>query len=41
VTYTQLDGDRFRHPTRFKRWRPDRAPESCTFEQLESSRPAA
>ena len=41
VAYTQLDGDRFRHPARLRRWRPDRTPESCTFEQLENARPAA
>jgi len=34
VTYDRLDGDRFRHPARFVRWRPDRDPRSCTFEQL-------
>jgi ATP-dependent DNA ligase len=38
VSYDQLEGDRFRHATRFHRWRPDKAPESCTMEQLE--RPA-
>lgn len=30
----QLDGDRFRHPARFRRWRLDRQPRSCTFEQF-------
>jgi ATP-dependent DNA ligase len=34
VTYDQVDVDRFRHPARFKRWRPDRDPRSCTLEQL-------
>jgi ATP-dependent DNA ligase len=34
VAYTQLDGIRFRHPARFRRWRPDRTPASCTIEQL-------
>lgn len=34
VGYDQVDEDRFRHPARFKRWRPDRHPRSCTFEQL-------
>jgi ATP-dependent DNA ligase len=34
VAYDQLDRDRFRHPARFRRWRPDRDPRSCTFEQL-------
>jgi ATP-dependent DNA ligase len=34
VAYDRFDGDRFRHPARFLRWRPDRDPRSCTFEQL-------
>jgi len=34
VGYDQITGDRFRHGTRFVRWRPDKAPEQCTFEQL-------
>ena len=34
VAYTQVDGIRFRHPARFRRWRPDRDPTSCTLEQL-------
>ncbi len=34
VAYNQLDRDRFRHPASFRRWRPDREPRSCTFEQL-------
>ena len=29
------EGDRFRHTAQFKRWRDDREPESCTYEQLE------
>ena len=37
VGYDQLDGDRFRHPARFRRWRPDRDPRSCTLDQLEST----
>jgi ATP-dependent DNA ligase len=37
VGYDQLDGGRFRHPARFIRWRPDREPRSCTFDQFESS----
>jgi ATP-dependent DNA ligase len=36
VAYDHLQGDRFRHATNFRRWRPDRAPESCTYAQLES-----
>ncbi|MFF4095000.1 ATP-dependent DNA ligase [Streptomyces sp. NPDC001834] len=35
VAYDHMEGDRFRHTTRFRRWRPDRAPESCTYAQLE------
>jgi ATP-dependent DNA ligase len=35
VSYDQLEGDRFRHATRFHRWRPDKAAEDCTMEQLE------
>jgi ATP-dependent DNA ligase len=37
VAYDHLDVDRFRHPARFKRWRPDRDPRSCHLEQLEGS----
>lgn len=39
VSYDQLDVDRFRYPARFVRWRPDRDPGSCTFEQLQSHSP--
>jgi ATP-dependent DNA ligase len=35
VSYDRFDGDRFRHPARFLRWRPDRDARSCTFDQLE------
>lgn len=35
VAYDQMEGDRFRHTVRFVRWRPDRDPESCTFDQLD------
>jgi ATP-dependent DNA ligase len=38
VGYEAMEGDRFRHTAQFKRWRPDREPESCTYDQLE--RPA-
>ena len=34
VRYDQITGDRFRHGTRLERWRPDKAPQQCTFEQL-------
>lgn len=36
VRYDQITGDRFRHGTRLERWRPDKAPEQCTFDQLAS-----
>ncbi|WP_353828971.1 ATP-dependent DNA ligase [Agromyces sp. SYSU T0242] len=36
VAYDHMEGDRFRHTARFRRWRPDREPESCTYEQLEA-----
>ncbi len=35
VSYDQLTGDRFRHATRFERWRPDTDPSDCTFAQLD------
>ncbi len=35
VSYDQLENGRFRHATRFERWRPDKAPEECTMDQLE------
>ncbi|WP_353809724.1 ATP-dependent DNA ligase [Agromyces sp. SYSU T00194] len=35
VGYDQMEGWRFRHTVRFLRWRPDREPESCRFDQLE------
>jgi len=34
VQYDHVTGDRFRHGTRLVRWRPDKAPRQCTFEQL-------
>lgn len=34
VGYDHLEGERFRHTVQFRRWRPDREPTSCTFEQL-------
>jgi ATP-dependent DNA ligase len=34
VAYDQVDGRRLRHPARFRRWRPDREPLSCTTDQL-------
>jgi ATP-dependent DNA ligase len=38
VAYDQLDGTRFRHPARFRRWRPDRDPRSCRLDQLAPDR---
>ncbi|HZA01194.1 MAG TPA: ATP-dependent DNA ligase [Hyphomicrobiaceae bacterium] len=34
VQYDHLTGKRFRHGTKLVRWRPDKAPAQCTFEQL-------
>jgi ATP-dependent DNA ligase len=35
VKYDQLEGRRLRHTGQFLRWRPDREPQSCTYDQLE------
>jgi ATP-dependent DNA ligase len=35
VRYDHMEGPRFRHTAQFVRWRPDRSPRSCTYEQLE------
>jgi ATP-dependent DNA ligase len=35
VKYEHMEGTRFRHLAHFVRWREDRTPESCTYEQLE------
>ena len=35
VKYDHLQGDRFRHAATFVRWRPDRRPEQCRYDQLE------
>jgi len=34
VQYDHFSGGRFRHGTRFLRWRPDKAPTSCTLQQV-------
>jgi ATP-dependent DNA ligase len=34
VRYDHVSGDRFRHGTGFVRWRPDKSPKQCTFEQI-------
>jgi ATP-dependent DNA ligase len=40
AAYEHLQGHRLRHTARFRRWRPDRDPKSCTYEQLEVAVPA-
>ncbi len=37
VAYDHLQGDRFRHGTTFKRWRPDKSPDACRYDQLEET----
>jgi ATP-dependent DNA ligase len=39
VKYDHLQGDRFRHAAIFLRWRPDKAPADCRYDQLEVTRP--
>jgi ATP-dependent DNA ligase len=34
VQFDHLSGGRFRHGTKFLRWRPDKSPKQCTFDQL-------
>ena len=41
VTFGQLQEGRFRHGSQFVRWRPDREPESCRYDQLEVASPVA
>jgi ATP-dependent DNA ligase len=38
VSYDHFTGDRFRHATRFLRWRSDKAPRQCTLDQVVSTR---
>ncbi len=40
VAYDHLQRDRFRHATTFRRWRPEREPDSCRYDQLETVVPA-
>jgi ATP-dependent DNA ligase len=40
VAYDHMQGDRFRHATHFKRWRHDKPPSDCRYDQLEVSAPA-
>ncbi len=39
VKYDHLQGDRFRHATIFVRWRPDKRPRDCRYDQLEVTTP--
>jgi ATP-dependent DNA ligase len=39
VAYDHLQGDRFRHATHFLRWRPDKPPQDCRYDQLEVRAP--
>ena len=41
VQYDHFSGGRFRHGTKFLRWRPDKAPRSCTLGQVEQESSAA
>jgi ATP-dependent DNA ligase len=34
VSYDHFAGDRFRHGTKLLRWRPDKSPRQCTFDQV-------
>lgn len=38
VQYDHFTGGRFRHGTKFLRWRPDKKPDQCTFEQVSQNR---
>ena len=40
VAYDHLQGDRFRHAATFLRWRPDKPPTGCRYDQLEVTPPA-
>ncbi len=40
VKYDHLQGDRFRHAAVFVRWRPDKAPQDCRYDQLDVTPPA-
>jgi ATP-dependent DNA ligase len=39
VKYDHMQGDRFRHAAVFERWRPDKRPEECRYDQLEVTTP--
>jgi len=38
VRYDHVSGDRFRHGTKFMRWRPDKAPRQCMFDQVKQKK---
>jgi ATP-dependent DNA ligase len=40
AAYEHLQGQRLRHTARFRRWRPDRDPRSCTYEQMDVAVPS-
>jgi ATP-dependent DNA ligase len=40
VAFDHLQGDRFRHGTTFQRWRTDKSPADCSYDQLEETPPA-
>ena len=39
VKYDHMQGDRFRHAALFLRWRPDKPPRECRYDQLEVTKP--
>ena len=39
VKYDHMQGDRFRHAAVFERWRPDKPPADCGYDQLEVTAP--
>lgn len=39
VSFDYLQGNRFRHAATFKRWRTDKPPEACRFDQFEAAVP--
>ncbi|HKE13721.1 MAG TPA: ATP-dependent DNA ligase, partial [Kofleriaceae bacterium] len=39
VAFDHMQGDRFRHPAQFLRWRPDKPPSDCRYDQLEVTPP--
>ncbi|HMF99484.1 MAG TPA: hypothetical protein VKE96_34530, partial [Vicinamibacterales bacterium] len=39
VKYDHMQGERFRHAATFLRWRPDKEPKDCRYDQLEVTTP--